>query len=68
MRIVDVLVQSAAAYSLALMVAAITLILLITAKDNAVGVSLFMVLNYGTGTILPFVSVRTFGAQTLGNV
>ena len=66
MHIVDVLVQSAAVYSVALMVSAIaTLLLVTTGGDNTL--SLFAVINYN-GNILYFVSVRTFGAPILDKV
>ena len=71
MRIVDVLVQSAAAYALALMVAAIATIFLVTSEymtTGPVNLSLFEVLNYESTAILPFVSVRTFGGQILDKV
>ena len=67
MHIVDVLVQSAAVYSLTLIFAAITEVVLIT-SGNFATLSMFAVLDYGIGIILPFVSVRTFGIQILGNV
>ena len=66
-RIVDVLVQSAAVYALALLVVAITGVVLITSGDNY-NVSLFAVLSYEGTTILTFVSVRTFGVQMLDKV
>ena len=70
MHIVDVLVQSAAAYALALLVAAIVTVLA-TSTDNpspSVAVSIYAVLSYEGTTILTFVSVRTFGVQILGNL
>ena len=67
MHIVDALVQSAAAYSLALLVAAIAGIVLVTFRDIAT-VSLYAVLSYGGSAILYFVTVRTFGIQILGKV
>ena len=67
MHAVDVLVQSAAAYSLALMVGAIATVVLATSGDNPT-LSLFAVLNYGATAILYFVSVRIFGIQILGKV
>ena len=66
-HIVDVLVQSAAAYSLALMVAAIVYVVFATSGDN-VTVSMFSVISYEGDAIVCFVSVRTFGVQILGNV
>ena len=66
MRIVDVLVQSAAAYSLALMVAAVTGVVFF--GDKIPTLSLFAVLNYEGDAIRTFVSVRTFGVQILGKV
>ena len=65
MHIVDVLVQSATAYSLALMVAAIATVVLVTSGDNY-SVSLYAVVSYEGVAILYFVSVRTFGIQILG--
>ena len=65
MHIVDVLVQSSAAYSLALLVAAIANIVLVTSHNATM--TLFRVVNYTT-VILFFVSVRTFGVQILGKV
>ena len=69
-RIVDVLVQSAAAYCLALMVTAIAAVVLVTSSTSRdiATVSLYTVLNYKAGAILPFVSVRTFGVQSLGKI
>ena len=67
MHIVDVLVQSAAAYSLTLMVAAIVLVVSVTSEDNFT-MSLYAVLNYEASAILPFVSVRNFGVQMLDKV
>ena len=65
MHIVDALVQSAAAYSLALMVAAIAVVVLVTSRD-APTLSMFAVLNYESVSILFFVSVRIFAVQILG--
>ena len=59
MHIVDVLVQSAAAYSLVLLLAAIMGVILITFKDIST-VPMFAVVTYGTGVLLPFISVRTY--------
>ena len=70
MHIVDVLVQSAAAYSLTLLVAAIVTVLA-TSTDNpspSVAVSIYAVLSYEGTTILTFVSVCTFGVQILDNL
>ena len=67
MHIVDVLVQSAAAYALALLVAAIVTVILSASGDNPT-VSMFAVVNYESGTILTFVSVRTFGVKILDKV
>ena len=64
-HIVDVLVQSAAVYSLTLMVAAIVAVVLATARDIAT-VSMYAVLNYEGTAILAFVSVCTFGVHILG--
>ncbi len=58
LHIVDVLVQSAAVYSLALMVAAIAAVVLVTSRD-VVTLPMFGVLNYESSAILFFVSVRT---------
>jgi len=66
-HIVDVIVQSAALYSLALMVAAIAAVVLVTSGDKPT-LSLFAVLNYECSAILFFVSVRTFDIQMLGKV
>ena len=65
MQIVDALVQSATAYSLALMVAAIANVVLVTSR-NIVSVPLYVVLSYEGASILFFVSVCTFGVQILG--
>ena len=66
-HIVDVLVQSAAAYSLTLMVAAIVYVVLATSGD-IVTVSIFAVISYKGDAIVCFVSVRTFGVQILSKV
>ena len=66
-HIVDALVQSATAYSLALMVAAIANVVLVTSR-NIVSVPLYVVLSYEGASILFFVSVHTFGVQILGKV
>ena len=65
MQIVDVLVQSAAAYSLILLIAAI--VDLVTSGENPT-VSMFAAINYEGVVILSFVSVRGFGVQILGKV
>ena len=65
MQIVDVLVQSAAAYALALMVTAIAEVVLVSSADNFT-VSMYAVLTYESIAILSFVSVRTLGIQILG--
>ena len=67
MHIVDVLVQSAAVYSLTLLVAVIALVVLITSRDYPT-LSMFAVLGYESDSILFFVSVRTFGVQILSKV
>ena len=67
MHIVDVLVQSATAYSFMLLVAAIANVLLVASRENYT-VSMYAVLSYGAGAIPPFVSVCTFGVQILGKV
>ena len=66
-HVVDVFVQSAAAYALALMVAAIVLVIFVTSRDAST-LSLFAVMNYESIAILFFVSVCTFGVQILGKV
>ena len=66
-HIVDTLVQSAAAYSLALLVAAIATVILATSRENPT-LSLVAVLNYECDAIVYFVSVCTFGVQMLGKV
>jgi uncharacterized membrane protein len=69
LHIVDVLVQSAAVYSLALLVSAIAaLVLIASGNDVNVYMSLFPVLNYEGCAILFFVSVRTLVVQILGKV
>ena len=65
MHIVDALVQSAAAYSLTLLVAAIADIVMVTSRTIAT-VSLYAVASYEGISILFFVSVRTFCVQILG--
>ena len=60
MHIVDVFVQSAAAYALTLTVVAIATVVLVTSRNNFT-VPMLAVIDYGTGVILLFVSVRTFG-------
>ena len=67
MHIVDALVQSAAAYSLTLLVAAIVDIVLVTFRE-IITVPMYAVLSYEGTAILPFVSVCTFGVQILGKV
>ena len=64
-HIVDVLIQSAAAYALTLMIVAIANVVLVTSRDN-VTVSLYAVLSYEGSGILIFFSVCTFGLQILG--
>ena len=69
MHIVDVLVQSAAVYSLTLLVAAIAVVVWVTCGDNSSPtVPMNAVLSYEANAILFFVSVRTFGVQILGKV
>ena len=58
-HIVDVLVQSAAVYSLALLVSAIAGLVLITSGHD-ISLSVFAVLNYESSAILFFVSVRFY--------
>ena len=67
-RIVDVLVQSAAAYALALMVVAIGGVVLITSRGSRSypTVPLYAVLNYEGVAILYFVSVCTFWCTNTG--
>jgi hypothetical protein len=60
MHILDVLVQSAAVYALALMVSAIGGVVLVTSRDDPT-LSLFAVLNYEGTAILIFVTVCPFG-------
>ena len=67
MHIVDVVVQSAAAYSLTLMVAAIMAAFLAASRDVAT-VAMYAVMNYEGNSILFFVSVHTFGGQILRKV
>jgi len=67
LHIVDVLIQSAALYSLALMVAAIAAVVLVASGDKPT-LSMFAVLNYECSALLFFVSVRTFGVRILGKV
>ena len=66
MHIVDVLVQSAAAYALVLMIAAIAVAVLVTTKDKPT-LSMFAVLNYELSAILFFVSVRYFWCTNTGS-
>jgi hypothetical protein len=63
MHIVDVVVQSAAVYSLALIVVAIGMVVVIISGGHT-NVSLFAVLCYEGCPILIFFSVRTFGVRT----
>ena len=67
MHIVDVLVQSATAYSLILMVAAIVAVVSAPSEDPILTVSMYAVLSYGT-PVLIFFSVRTVGVQILSKV
>ena len=67
MQIVDALVQSATAYALTLLVAAIVNIVLVTFRGITT-VSLYAVLSYKGVAILIFVAVCTFGVQILGKV
>ena len=66
-HIVDVLVQSAAAYSLTLIVAAIAGVVQATSGGNGT-LSMLALLSYEGNALLYFVSVRTFGVQILGKV
>ena len=63
----DVLIQSAAAYSLALMVAAIAYVVLATSREIPT-LSMYALQSYEGTAILYFVSVRTFGVKILGKV
>ena len=65
LHVVDVLVQSAAVYSLASIVAAIGGVILVTSKDIP-SVSVYALLDYESAAILFFVSVCAFGVQILG--
>ena len=67
LHIVDVLVQSAAVYSLALLVIAIAAVVLITSGNNAT-LPMFAVLYYEGFAVLYFISVCTFGVKRLGNI
>jgi len=67
LHIVDVLVQSAAVYSLALLTSAIAGVVLVT-SGNRPTLSMFAVINYESSAILFFVSVRIFGVQILRKV
>ena len=67
-HIADALVQSAAVYSLILLVAAIAGLVYVTSEGSKATLSMYGVLDYESGAILTFVSVRTFGVQILGNV
>lgn len=67
MHIVDVLVQSAAVYSLALLVTAIVN-LVPSGDEDTTPLSMLAVLNYESAAILYCVSVCNFGAQILGKV
>ena len=67
MHIVDVVVQSAAAYSLILLVTAIANVVLVTSGDQS-PLPMLAVLTYVGTAILTFVSVRTFAVQILGKV
>ena len=66
MHIVDVVVQSAAPYSLALLVTAIATVVWVTFGDPSL--PMFAVFVYVGTVILTSVSVRTFGVQILGKV
>ena len=67
LHIVDVLVQSAAVYSLALLVSAIAAVVLITSENYAT-LPMFAALDYEGLALLFFISVCTFGVQILGNI
>ena len=67
MHIADVLVQSAAAYALTLLVTAITGVVEITSGDKTT-LSEYAVINYEGVAIFVFASVRTTGVQMLGKV
>ena len=64
LHIVDVLVQSAAVYSLAILVSLIAGALLVTFGDQPT-LSLFAMLNFESRAILFFVSVRIFGVPNV---
>ena len=66
LHIVDVLVQSAAAYSLALLVIAIATVVI--TSGNHFTLPMFAVINYEGVALLFFISVCTFGVQILGNI
>lgn len=65
----DVLVQSAAVYSLALLVSAIATVVLITSGNHAT-LPMFEVMDYeaGPGAIFNFISVCTFGVEIPSNI
>ena len=67
MHIVDVLVQSAAVYSLALLVTAIVN-LVPSGDEDTTPLSMLAVLNYESAAILYCVSVCNFGTQILSKV
>ena len=67
MHVVDVLVQSAAAYSIAILITAIVDLFPSPGSDTMT-LSMFAVLNYECAAILYFVSVCNFGAQIRGKV
>ena len=69
LHIVDVLVQSAAVYSLALLVSAIATVVLITSGNHPT-LPMFELMDYeaGPGVILNFISVCTFGVKIPSNI
>ena len=64
---VDALVQSAAAYALAIIVVAIAGVVQATPGGNGT-LSMLALLSYEGNALLYFVSVRTFGVQILGKM
>ena len=64
----DILVQSAAVYSLALLVSAIAMVVLITSGNFTLSMCAVMDYEGGPGALLFFISVCTFGVKILGNI
>ena len=67
LHVVDVLVQSAAMYALALLVVAIVDIVFIASGERTT-LPMFAVTSYECGAIVYFVSVRTLNVKMLGKV